>query len=306
MIKCQCFSFFSPPFWIASKKKNGRSCCANTMHGDTINEPNTFEQELTHLLIPVCWLLFIRSCHLFEAAAQRGGPGREASLGRLPLPPALKLCANLASPFSRWRHVGKRSRLCRGRRESLCVAVSVKQHIFSDLCVLIGCTCVNTFFSLQRFVFVSKLIIAGAAAGNLHHWQKKLRTRTKCVYFCFAAAALHGSRGLLRPYKRHKHTYASQVIKHRKQRRKSQENVLLFFISSHSKTAIGYSSLTFSCWLISESSFSSFQVWSSGVLISVWARINFDFDNSLTTYILHLMPSYTEHRAPFQINRRSN
>lgn len=62
------------------------------MHSNTINEPNTFEQELTHPLIPVCWLLFIFACHLFEATPQwGGGPGREATLCRLPLPPALTL-----------------------------------------------------------------------------------------------------------------------------------------------------------------------------------------------------------------------
>lgn len=41
-------------------------------HSNTINEPDTFEQELTHLLILVCWFLFIFFCHLFEATPQQG------------------------------------------------------------------------------------------------------------------------------------------------------------------------------------------------------------------------------------------
>lgn len=181
------FFFFSPPFWIASKKKNGRSCCANTMHGDTINEPNTFEQELTHLLIPVCWLLFIRSCHLFEAAAQRGGPGREASLGRLPLPPALKLYRKLGFAFIKAAPCWKKGALVsRTTRIALCCCECKVAYILRSMCVNWLHVCEYIFFSLQRFVFVSKLIIAGAAAGNLHLWQKKLQT---IFLFCYTSAS---------------------------------------------------------------------------------------------------------------------
>lgn len=68
------------------------------IHSNTINEPYTFEQELTHLLILVCWFLFIAfSCHLLEATPQQGGPSREATLCRLPLPPALTLPDTFAS-----------------------------------------------------------------------------------------------------------------------------------------------------------------------------------------------------------------
>lgn len=74
---------------LSTKEKVGAVSCVNVVHTNTINEPYTFEQALTHLLILVCWFLFINlSCHLLEATPQQEGPSREATLCSLPLPPA--------------------------------------------------------------------------------------------------------------------------------------------------------------------------------------------------------------------------
>ena len=59
--------------WCRWNKRKKKVRVVNTVHSNTINEPYTFEQELTHLPIPVCWFLFINfSCHLFEATPQQG------------------------------------------------------------------------------------------------------------------------------------------------------------------------------------------------------------------------------------------
>lgn len=96
------------------------------MDSSTFNEAYTFEQELTHLLISVCWLLFINfSCHLFEATPQQGGPSREETLCRLPFPPAPTLF-KLLSMSKSWHFEN-----CALMTAAACVRV----YLFVQMCV---------------------------------------------------------------------------------------------------------------------------------------------------------------------------
>ena len=97
MIKCLFFGCCLKKIW---------SCCVSIIQSDTINEPNIFEQELTQLLIPICWLLFVFWCYLFEATPQQGGPGREATLCHQPLPPAPTLPDKFALQCHLERNIG--------------------------------------------------------------------------------------------------------------------------------------------------------------------------------------------------------
>lgn len=71
----------------------------NTTHSNTINEPPTPLNRNLHICLlqraDFCLLKF--SCRLFEATPQQGGPSRESTLCRLPLPPSLTPL--LCSPF---------------------------------------------------------------------------------------------------------------------------------------------------------------------------------------------------------------
>lgn len=72
MIK-HCFFEMSLNSLSTKEEKDGAVSCVNMMQRNTINEPDTFEKELTHLLITLSGFLFINLySHLFEEAPQQG------------------------------------------------------------------------------------------------------------------------------------------------------------------------------------------------------------------------------------------